>query len=186
MDQSRPIESTVVGRPRFWVGPLVAGCCFAMGFGVTNRVVSLQNDKKPAQIQRFAPSYFPGDSLQNLRSIHQGDANVQVDLATRKTASPELDAAVLSSDATALETSLAPQLPLAEERPWTAPTWSDPDADPLPTASSTELIPDLDPTPPPASALLAPPQEVLPPSFVAENDAQQLLPLQPLMPPSQP
>ena len=186
MDQSRPVESTVVGRPRFWVGPLVAGCCFAMGFGVTNRVVSLQSDSKPAQTQRFAPSFFPGDSLQNLRLIHQGDANVQVDLATRKPASPELDAAVMPSDATALETSLAPQLPLAEERPWTAPTWSDPDADPVPTASSTESIPDLDPTPASASALLAPPPEVLPPSFVAENDAQQLLPLQLLMPPSLP
>ena len=136
-----------------------------MGFGVTNRVVNLQNDKKPVQTQRFAPSYFPGDSLQNLRSVHQGDFNVPVDLATRKPASPELDAAGMRSDATALETSLAPQLPLAEERPWTAPTWSDPYADPLPTASSTELIPDLDPTPASASVLLAPPPEVLPPSL---------------------
>ena len=186
MDQSRPIESTVVGRPRFWVGPLVAGCCFAMGFGVTNRVVSLQSDRKPAQTQRFAPSYFPGDSLQNLRSIHQGDSNVRVDLATRKPAASELDAAGMPSDATALEISLAPQLPLAEERPWTAPTWSDPDADLVPIATSTELIPNLDPTSAPASALLAPPPEVPPRPFVVENDAQQLLPLQPLMPPSQP
>ena len=186
MDQSQPVESIVVGRPRFWIGPLVAGCCFAMGFGVTNRVVSLQSDRKPAQTQRFAPSYFPGDSLQNLRSIHQGDSNVQVDLATRKPASPELDGAVMPSDATALETSLAPQLPLAEERPWTAPTWSDPDADLVPTASSTELIPNLDPTPAPASALLAPPPEVLPLPFVSENDAQQLLPLRSLRPPSLP
>jgi len=185
MDQSQPVESTVVGRPRFWVGPLVAGCCFAMGFGVTNRVVSLQSDSKPAQTQRFAPSYFPGDSLQNLRSIHQGDST-QVDLATRKPASPELDAAVMPLDSNALEASLAPQLPLDEERSWTASTWSDPDADLVPIASSTELIPNLDPTPAPASALLAPPPEVLPPSFVAENDAQQLLPLQPLMPPSLP
>jgi hypothetical protein len=88
MDQSQPVESTVVGRPRFWVGPLVAGCCFAMGFGITDRVVSLQSDIKPAQSQRFAPSYFPGDSLQTLRSIHQGDASLQVDLAARKLASP--------------------------------------------------------------------------------------------------
>ena len=182
MAQSQPVESTVVGRPRFWVGPLVAGCCFAMGFGVTNRVVSLQTDRKPAQTQRFAPSYFPGDSLQNLRSIYQGDSNVQMDLATRKPASPELDGSVMPSDATALETSLAPQLPLAEERPWTDPTWSDP----LPTASSPELIPDLDPEPDSASVLLVPPPEVLPPAFVSENDAQRLLPLQPLMPPSQP
>ena len=186
MAQSQPVESTVVGRPRFWVGPLVAGCCFAMGFGVTNRVVSLQSDRKPLQTQRFAPSYFPGDSLQNLRSIHRGDANVQVDLAARTPASPELDAATTLPVDTASEANLALQLPPDEERPWTPPTWSDLDADLVPTASSTELIPNLDPTPAPASALLAPPPEVLPPSFVAENDAQRLLPLQPLMPPSQP
>jgi hypothetical protein len=157
-----------------------------MGFGVTNRVVSLQIDRKPAQTQRFAPSYFPGDSLQNLRSIHQGDSNVQVDLAIGKPASPELNVGVMPLDSTALETSLAPQLPLDEERVFTAPTWSDPDADPVPTATSTELILDLDPKPAPASALLAPPPEVLPLPFVSENDAQQLLPLRSLRPPSLP
>ena len=186
MDQSQPVESTVVGRPRFWVGPLVAGCCFAMGFGITDRVVSLQSDIKPAQSQRFAPSYFPGDSLQTLRSIHQGDASLQVDLAARKLASPELDAATTPPVDTASEANLALQLPPDEERPWSAPTWSDSDADPVPTAMSTELIPDLDPEPDSASGLLAPPPEVLPLPFVAENDAQRLLPLQPLMPPSQP
>ena len=141
MEQPQPLEPSVVGRPRFWVGPLVAGCCFAMGFGVTNRVVSLQSDRKPAQTQRFAPSYFPGDSLQNLRSIHQGDANVQVDSAAGKPASTELDAAVLPSDPTALETSLAPQLPLDEERPWTAPTWSDPDPDLVPVSYTHLTLP---------------------------------------------
>ena len=110
MDQSQPVESTVVGRPRFWVGPLVAGCCFAMGFGITDRVVSLQSDIKPAQSQRFAPSYFPGDSLQTLRSIHQGDASLQVDLAARKLASPELDAATTPPVDTASEANLALQL----------------------------------------------------------------------------
>ena len=186
MDQSQPVESTVVGRPRFWVGPLVAGCCFAMGFGITDRVVSLQSDIKPAQSQRFAPSYFPGDSLQTLRSIHQGDASLQVDLAARKLASPELDAATTPPVDTASEANLALQLPASADKTWTAPAWSDPDVDVAPSAMSTELIPDLDPEPDSASSLLAPPPEVLPPAFVSENDAQRLLPLQPLMPPSQP
>jgi len=167
MDQSQPVESTVVGRPRFWVGPLVAGCCFAMGFGITDRVVSQQSDIKPAQTQRFAPSYFPGDSLQTLRSIHQGDASLQVDLAARKLASPELDAATTPPVATASEANLALQLPPSADKTWTAPAWSDPE-------------------PGSASVLLVPPPEVLPPAFVSENDAQRLLPLQPLMPPSQP
>jgi hypothetical protein len=186
MDQSQPVESTVVGRPRLWVGPLVAGCCFAMGFGITDRVVNLQSDIKPVQTQRFAPSYFPGDSLQTLRSIHEGDASLQVDLAARKLASPELDAATTPPVATASEANLALQLPLSADKTWTAPAWSDPDVDVAPSAMSTELIRGLDPEPDSASVLLVPPPEVLPPAFVSENDAQRLLPLQPLMPPSQP
>lgn len=199
MDHPLPVESSVVGRPRFWVGPLVAGCCFALGFGITDRVVSLQSDSQPTQTQRFAPSYFPGDSLQTLRSIHQGDANLQVDLAARKRASPELDAAVVPPVTTASEADLALQRRSSEERPWAAPVWSDPDADLAPSAMSRELIPDLAPEPAPASVLLSqpsqvvPPEEALlpiveskPPAFVAENDAQPLVPMQPLMPPSQP
>ena len=79
MDQSQPVDHSLVRRPHFWVGPLLAGCCFAMGFGIADRVVSLQTDQNPAPTQRFAPSLFPGDSLQTLRSIHQDDANLQVD-----------------------------------------------------------------------------------------------------------
>ena len=192
MDQPQPVESSVVGRPRFWVAPLVAGCCFALGFGITDRVVSLQSDRKPAQTQRFAPSYFPGDSLQTLRSIHQGDANLQVDLAARKLDSSELSA-------TASEANQALQLPTSEERPWTAPTWSDPDADLAPSSVSREVMLDLEPEPASASVLLSPPPELVPPAdallpiveskppaFVAENDAQRVVPMQPLMPPSQP
>ena len=186
MDQPRPVETSVVGRPRFWVGPLVAGCCFAMGFGVTDRVVSLQSDRKPVQTQRFAPSYFPGDSLQTLRSVHQTDANLQVDLAALKLVSPEPDVSVTPPVVTSPETNLALQLPPAGDGSWPAPSWSDPEVDLVPTATSTESIPDLDPALAPASVLLTPPPEVLPPAFVAENDAQQLLPLQPLLPPSQP
>lgn len=29
-------------RPQFWIGPVVAGSCFALGFGVTQRFLALQ------------------------------------------------------------------------------------------------------------------------------------------------
>ena len=195
MDQSQPVEPSVVGRPRFWVGPLLAGCCFSMGFGIADRVVSLQSDQQPAPTQRFAPSTFPGESLQTLRSLHQDAPNLQVDLAALTLASPELDAPV----ATGPETNLALQLPPTEDRDWTSPAWSEPDADLPPSALSTDSIPDMEPEKAPTSVLFAPPPEVVPPAaasrllvepeppgFVAENDARLLMPMQPLMPPSQP
>ena len=94
MDQSQPVEPSVVQRPRFWVAPLLAGCCFSMGFGIADRVVSLQSDQQSAPTQRFAPSTFPGESLQTLRSLHQDAPTLQVDLAALTLASPELDAPV--------------------------------------------------------------------------------------------
>ena len=154
MEQAQPLEPSVVGRPRFWVGPLVAGCCFAMGFGITDRVVSLQSDQQPAPTQRFAPTTFPGESLQTLRSLHQDAPNLQVDLAALTLASPELDAPV----ATGPETNLALQLPPTEGTDWTSPAWSDPDADLPPNALSTDSIPDMEPEKAPSSFFFSPPR----------------------------
>ena len=199
MDQSQLVEPSVVGRPRFWVGPLLAGCCFSMGFGIADRVVSLQIDQQPAPTQRFAPSTFPGESLQALRSLHENAPTLQVDLAALTLASPELDALVSPPVATGPETNLALQLPPTEDRDWTSPVWSDPDADLPPSVLSTDSIPDMEPEKAPSSVLFTPPPEVVPPveasrllvepeppGFVAENDARLLMPMQPLMPPSQP
>ena len=199
MDQSQPVEPSVVQRPRFWVGPLLAGCCFSMGFGIADRVVSLQSDQQPAPTQRFAPSTFPGESLQTLRSLHQDAPTLQVDLAALTLASPELDAPVPPPVTTDPETNLALQLPPTEDRDWTSPAWSDPDADLPPSVLSTDSIPDMEPEKAPSSVLFTPPPEVVPPveasrllvepeppGFVAENDARLLMPMQPLMPPSQP
>ena len=199
MDQSQPVELSLVGRPRFWVGPLLAGCCFSMGFGIADRVVSLQSDQNPPPTQRFAPSSFPGDSLQTLRSIHQADANLLVDLAALNLTSPEPGQAVVSSISTGIETNLALQRLAAEDRAWMAPTWSDPELNIEPSALSTESIPDMEQKQAHSSVLLAPPSEVLPPpdslllivepessGFVAEKDARLLMPMQPLIPPSQP
>jgi hypothetical protein len=199
MDQSQPVEPSLVGRPRFWVGPLLVGCCFAMGFGIADRVVSSQSDQNSAPTKRFAPSSFPGDSLQTLRSIHQDDANLQVDLAALNLTSPELGQAVVPSISTGTGTNLALQRPATKDRSWMVPTWSDPEANVEPRALSTESIPYVEQEQAPSSVLLAPPPEVVPPAdasllvvkpessaFVAEKDALLLMPMQPLMPPTQP
>ena len=199
MDQSHPVEPSVFWRPRFWVAPLLAGCCFSMGFGVADRVVSLQSDQQPAPTQRFTPSTFPGESLSTLRSIHQEPLTLQVDLAALTPALSEPEQAVNPPIAIGVETKPALQFPPAEDRDWTSPAWSDPDADLPPSALSTDSIPDMEPEKAPSSVLFAPPPEVVPPAeasllivepepagFVAENDARLLMPLQPLTPPSQP
>ena len=68
-------------RPRFWVGPLVAGCCFALGYGVTQRVVTLQSNAEEPAPEAFAPAFFPGQSLDGLRARDGGTAaDLQVDL----------------------------------------------------------------------------------------------------------
>ena len=170
-----------------------------MGFGVADRVVSLRSDQQPAPTQRFTPSTFPGESLSSLRSIHQEALTLQVDLAALTPALSEPEQAVNPPIAIGLETKPALQFPPAEDRDWTSPAWSDPDADLPPRALSTDSIQDMEPEKAPSSVLFAPPPEVVPPAeasllivepepsgLVAENDARLLMPMQPLMPPSQP
>lgn len=55
-------------RPCFWVGPLVAGSCFALGFGITHRIIALQGQRSAPQEETFSPAPFPGERLENLRS----------------------------------------------------------------------------------------------------------------------
>ena len=170
-----------------------------MGFGVADRVVSLQSDQQPAPTQRFTPSTFPGESLSTLRSIHQEALTLQVDLAALTPALSEPEQAVNPPIAVGVETKPALQLPSTEGRAWSLPAWSDPDADLPPSALSTDSITDMELEKPHSTVFLSPPPEVVPPAeasllivepepagFVAENDARLLMPMQPLMPPSQP
>ena len=59
-------------RPRFWVGPVVAGSCFALGFGVTQRIVAMQGGESAPSSQAFNPKPFPGVGLQSLRDRFDG------------------------------------------------------------------------------------------------------------------
>lgn len=57
-------------RPRFWVGPMVAGACFALGYGITQRVVLMRAAWKQPQQETFRQQAFPGETLEGLRRRH--------------------------------------------------------------------------------------------------------------------
>ena len=60
-------------RRRFWVGPLVAGVCFSLGYGVTYRVMNLRLIFHQIQPESFAYKAVSGVGLESLRLLHGGD-----------------------------------------------------------------------------------------------------------------
>jgi hypothetical protein len=65
-------------RPQpIWKGPLVAGLCFGVAYGVTQRLVSFN----VAELVRFGPGFdvqvFPGTSLESLK-LRFGDAQAEI------------------------------------------------------------------------------------------------------------
>lgn len=71
-------------RPRFWVGPLVAGACFALGYGITQRVVLIRSGLEQADPQSFKARAFPGESLEALRLRHGETGTLEADVAAKE------------------------------------------------------------------------------------------------------
>jgi hypothetical protein len=71
-------------RPRFWVGPLVAGACFALGYGITQRVVLIRSGLEQAEPQSFKARAFPGESLEALRLRHGETGTLEADVAAKE------------------------------------------------------------------------------------------------------
>ncbi len=150
-------------RPRFWVGPLVAGCCFALGYGVTQRVVTLQSNAEEPVPEAFAPVFFPGQSLDGLRARDGGtSADFQVDLIKLEAEKqPEQEAEEAAKkkaeEAERAEKALqatATPLPPTDQQDWTTPvTPAQPAAQPAspvdvpPAPVEPALLPDLAPLP---------------------------------------
>ena len=74
-------QAAVASRPRFWIAPLVVGCCFSLGYGITHRLMAMQSSVIEIEPEGFAPQRFPGSSLSNLRSRSGDRSPLQVDLA---------------------------------------------------------------------------------------------------------
>ena len=138
MDQSSSPDVPAVTQAPAWLGPLVAGCCFALGYGITHRVLTLPTNAEDPSPEAFTKLAFPGDSLQKIRArFGDDDASLEVDvtaLEAANAASPPLKPVV--------KTVSQPDLALQTPKPpaWTAPSWSDPQS----------IAPDLQPEVPEA------------------------------------
>ena len=71
-------------RPRYWVGPLVAGACFALGYGITQRVVLMRQALDKPQQATFRQNSFPGESLDGLRRRYGADQPLMGDVAAQE------------------------------------------------------------------------------------------------------
>ena len=124
MDNPSSPDAPVEAKARFWLGPLVAGCCFALGYGITERVLTLQTNAEDPASEAFTPLAFPGDSLQEIRTrFSDDDSSLQVDVTALEAA----EAASRPAQPAVKETpkpAVALQTP--EPSVWTAPAWSDP------------------------------------------------------------
>ena len=125
MDKTSYPDARTKTLPRFWMGSLVAGCCFALGYGIADRVLTLQVNVEDPASEAFVPLAFPGDSLQEIRarfsdddpSLHGDVPGLESAEATSRPAKP------------AVKTSPKPELALQAPDPqvWMAPSWSDPE-----------------------------------------------------------
>ena len=154
MDHPSSPDAPVETKARFWVGPLVAGCCFALGYGITERVLTLQTNAQDPVPEAFTPLAFPGDSLQEIRArFSDEDPSLQVDVSALEAAEAPSRPAQPAAKPAVKETpkpDVALQTP--EPQVWTAPAWSDPqtiapemegDNGPAPS-SAQESGPELD------------------------------------------
>ena len=173
MDNPSSPDAPVEAKARFWLGPLVAGCCFALGYGITERVLTLQNNAEDPAPEAFTPLAFPGDSLQEIRTrFSDDDSSLQVDVTALEAAEA---ASRPAQPAVALQT--------PEPSVWTAPAWSDPqtiapemedDNGPAPS-SAQEPEPELDDSN--ADSLMLPEEsiEVMPAVVVPDGDSPVLV-----------
>ena len=146
-------------RPRFWVGPLLAGCCFSLGYGISHRLVTLQtNPEPPRQPEPFAGLEFPGQSLASMRRSEGTTESLMVDVAAIEAkAEAERQAKAKAEEQARRQAELARKEELALRAPlpdpsWTAPEWTEPDqpfpeeSQSLPAASIDPLVdPSVDP-----------------------------------------
>ena len=138
-------------RPRFWVGPLLAGCCFSLGYGITHRLVTLQtNPEPPRQPEPFAGLEFPGQSLAAMRRSEGTTESLVVDVAAIEAkAEAERQAKAKAEEQARLQAELARKQELALQAPlpepsWTAPAWTEPEQ-PFPEESQSVPAASIDP-----------------------------------------
>jgi len=102
-----------------WRRPLLVGVCFALGYGLTQRLLDLRLPALVQWGQTFQPRDRPGTSLDSLRlrfGAEQQELRGRLDLQQLETQQPAPAAAATPAVDEAL-TPAAPQLPAAEQPP---------------------------------------------------------------------
>ena len=179
-------------RPRFWVGPLLAGCCFSLGYGISHRLVTLQtNPEPPRQPEPFVRLEFPGQSLASMRRSEGTTESLMVDVAAIEAkAEAERQAKAKAEEQARLQAELARKEELALQAPlpeptWTAPAWTQPEQlwpeepQPEPAALIDPLVdPSVDPFNPIDPVLEATDSEV------SVDQDEFLVPLEPVAAPN--
>ena len=123
------------------MAPLLAGCCFSLGYGITHRLMAMQSSVRPVRPESFSSVAFPGSSLDNLRSRSGDRVPLQVDLAAIDARKPPETTANPTAPAPA-QVNVTP--PLAMQTPPAAP-WSAPEPDvPVPLVDPLVDTPLLD------------------------------------------
>ena len=121
-----PNDSQHRKRPRFWLGPLLAGICFALGYGITQRVMTLRGSIQQTSKQTFQTTSFPGERLEQLRRSQgiTNNADLQADVAAieAKQQKEKLAAAAALRRKQELQATLKPSEPVLPEPPQLPPS----------------------------------------------------------------
>ncbi len=181
MDNPSSPDAPVEAKSRLWVGSMVAGCCFAIGYGIAERMLMLQTNAEDPVPEAFTPLAFPGASLQDIRTRFSGvDSSLQVDVTA-------LEAAEAASRPAQPAVKQTPKPAVALQTPepavWTAPDWVDPqtiapelEADDGPAPSSAqEPELELDDSNVDSQGLLEESIEVMPAVVVPDGDSPVLV-----------
>jgi len=129
-----PNDSQHRKRPRFWLAPLLAGICFALGYGITQRVMTLRGSIQQTSKQTFQTTSFPGERLEQLRRSQgiTNNADLQADVAAieakqaavrnAKQQKEKLAAAAALRRKQELQATLKPSEPVLPEPPQLPPS----------------------------------------------------------------
>ena len=132
-------KPAAIKRPQFWVAPLLVGCCFSLGYGVTQRVVTLQSNPETVQPESFAAAVTPGQSLSSLRRSSGEKGSLQVDVAALEAVeAAERDAKPKADAKARAEADARQNADLALNTP-PAPAWTPADAIEPDVAAPPEL-----------------------------------------------
>ena len=183
-DQQRP------QRPRYWVGPLVAGACFALGYGITQRVVLMRQTWEKPQQATFRQNSFPGETLDGLRRRYGADQPLMGDVAAQEALDAEQRKANEQADAIAKQVKpleqaqqaaapvAAPVLDVDQQesadgaQPAAVLTPNDEAVAPAPASATDPVVePSVQVAPEPESAAVATPEPAVTPTQPAIDDS---------------